>query len=318
MPAFTATAPGKVILFGEHAVVYNRPAIAVPVTQAQARATVTADLRGSLGRVWIDAPAIKLSASLESLSPDHPFNVLFHALRAKLGVTTLPAMRLRIASSLPVAAGMGSGAAVSVAILRAVSAFLGQPLEDTLVCELAFQTEKAYHSTPSGIDNTVITYARPVFFRRGQPLEFLQVVQPFTLIIAQSGIASSTASVVNRVRRAWEQETERYEMLFDRIGAITNLARQHIVLGQPAALGQLMNENHSLLCELGVSCPELDHLVQTAQQAGVLGAKLSGAGGGGNMIALTLLEQAEAHASALLQAGATSVIVTTVQTTPIE
>ena len=318
MPAILASAPGKAILFGEHAVVYGRPAVAVPVTQVQAKASVMADPLGPPGRVHIQAEDIQLESDLADLPVDDPIALVIHGILQALQIDHLPALHLRISSTIPVAAGLGSGAAVSVAILRALATFLGHPLPDETISALAFEVEKKHHGTPSGIDNTVVTYARPIFFTRGQPFEFLQPVEAITLIIADSGVKSLTRSAVTGVREAWQADPYRYEALFDAIGQVSRQARQIITAGSALALGPLMTENHHLLQQLGVSSAELDFLVETALQAGAAGAKLSGGGRGGNMIALAAAEKADTISAALANAGAKRVIISRVNPVPVE
>jgi mevalonate kinase len=313
MPAFTATAPGKIILFGEHAVVYGRPAIAVPVFQVRARAVVIADPRGQPGHVEVEAPDIRLESALDALPRQHPLAAAIRGTASTLGVSTLPACRVRVTSTIPLASGLGSGAAVSVALIRALAAFLGHPLDDERVSALAFEVEKLHHGTPSGIDNTVVTYAKPVFFIRGQPIESFHVAQPFTVVVGDTGIASPTALAVGDLRQAWTADPARYELLFDSAGEIARQARRLIEAGEPGQLGRLMDQNHALLQEMGVSSPELDRLVAAARQAGARGAKLSGAGRGGNMIALVDDEAASAVAAALEAAGAARTIITAVK-----
>lgn len=313
MPAISATAPAKVILCGEHAVVYGRPAIAVPVAEVQARATVFADIRGKPGEVWIDAPDIQLSTRLADLPEKHIMTRLAALVAAELGISRYPALRLRIQSSIPIASGLGSGAAIAVAVIRALTAFLGHPLPAERINALAFETEKVLHGTPSGIDNTVVTYAEPIFFTKGQPFERVQVSMPFTLVIADTGIRSVTAAAVSGVRERWQRDPANYERLFDQIGQVARQARDLIESGQIQELGRCMNNNHALLQQLGVSCPELDQLVEAAREAGAWGAKLSGGGQGGNMIALVHPAQAHTIAAALQSAGATRVLVTTVK-----
>lgn len=313
MPAYTATAPGKIILFGEHAVVFGRPAIAIPVFQVRARAVVTANPRGRHGHVMIEAPDIQLESALDDLPDQHPLAMAIRKTISALGVEGLPACTVRVTSTIPLAAGLGSGAAVSVALIRALGAFLGHPLDDEQVSTLAFEVEKLYHGTPSGIDNSVITYAKPVFFIRGQTLETLQVARPFTVVIGDTGIASPTAVAVGDVRQAWKANPALYEALFDAAGEIARQARRLIETGDPQALGPLMDRNHAVLQEMGVSSPELDRLVAAARQAGAWGAKLSGAGRGGNMIALSDAEAAPSVAAALEALGAARTIITTIQ-----
>ena len=185
MPSISASAPGKIILFGEHAVVYGHPAIAVPVEGVRAKAVVMARPVAPQGSVLIDAPDIGLNAMLADLPPDHAFARLFTALQDHLHIDHFPALHLRVSSTIPIASGMGSGAAIAVAALRAVGTFLGRPLTDEEVSLLAYESEKAYHGTPSGIDNTVIGYTKPVWFVRGQPVQFLPIASSFTLVINQ-------------------------------------------------------------------------------------------------------------------------------------
>jgi len=299
MPAFSATAPGKIILFGEHAVVYGRPAIAVPVDKVRARATVIPEPRAASGSVRIQAVDIGLDQLISELPADNPLAAAVHAVFRAVGIQRSPAFTLRISSTIPQAAGMGSGAAVSVAAIRAVAAFLGRLLTDEQVSDLAYEVEKLYHGTPSGIDNTVITHNMPIYYVRSQPIQLLQVRQSFWLVIGDTGIKSPTSIAVGELRQAWQASPLIYEPLFDRVGEITQLARRSIENGESRDLGPLMDENHTLLQQMGVSSPELDRLCQVARQAGALGAKLSGGGRGGNMIAVAAEENAPQVAQAL-------------------
>lgn len=314
MPAFSASAPGKIILFGEHAVVYGRPAIAVPVRQVQAKAIVMANPLAATGNVLIQAPDVGLEAYLDDLPADHPLVCVIRGVIKTLEIGRLPALTLRINSTIPVAAGLGSGAAVSVAIIRALSAFLGHPLSENTISSLAYEVEKIHHGTPSGIDNSVITYEKPVFYIRDRAIETLRVRYPFTILIGDSGVSSPTAAVVRDVQRAWLAEPEYYERIFDSIGKIAQTSRQVIENGKSASLGSLMNENHVLLQAIGVSSPELDRLVEAARSAGAAGAKLSGGGRGGNMIAAVTRDTTSTVTHALLGAGAKRIITTEIGT----
>jgi mevalonate kinase len=313
MPAITATAPGKIILFGEHAVVYGRPAIAIPLPQVRARAIVTANPIAPTGQVHVQAPDIGLMADLADLPPEHPLAAAIHAVRAALNLPRLPACTIRVTSTIPVAAGLGSGAATSVALIRALSTFCGAPLPDEAVNALAYEVEQLHHGTPSGIDNTVITYEMPVFFVRDQPIQRFAIAREITIVIGDTGHPASTAITVGNVRASWQADPARYEGLFDRIGAITVEGRMALAAGNLQALGDLMNQNHEMLAEIGVSSPQLEQLVVAARAAGALGAKLSGGGGGGNMIALVEPDRATAMAAALEAAGVACTLVTTLR-----
>jgi mevalonate kinase len=312
MPAFSASAPGKVILFGEHAVVYGQPAIAVPVQAVSAKAIITPDIQAPSGRVLIEAAQAGVAGDFSELPESDPLAAAVRAALKELGVSRPPAFKLKVSSTIPMAGGLGSGAAVSVAILRAVSGFLGHPLSEEQVSQLAFEVEKLHHGTPSGIDNTVVTYARPLFFVKEQPVEFLEVAAPFTLLIADSGVSTPTRETVGAVRTAWQAEPERHERIFAQIGELARQARKVLAAGDNEQLGPLMDTNHELLQQLEVSSPELDTLVAAARSAGALGAKLSGGGRGGNIIALVKSGTEKIVSAALVDAGAVRVIETKV------
>jgi mevalonate kinase len=324
-------APGKVILFGEHAVVYGRPALAVPVTQVWAEATIEPAASGA--GLTIHAADLGEEIALRAAPADHPLAAAVRLALAEIrgqGAASFqpdPDWRITVRSTIPIASGMGSGAAVSAAIVRAVVEAAKNESANLQICKsancklqitladvsaLVYEVEKLHHGTPSGVDNTVIAYGQPVYFVRGQAPQPFAIGRPFTLVIADTGIRSPTRIAVGDVWRAWAGEPARFEALFDRIAAVVEAAQLAIAAGGPEALGPLMDENHALLQEIGVSCPELDALVAAARSAGALGAKLSGAGRGGNMIALATMESAPRVAEALVAAGATRVIVTRV------
>jgi len=315
MPAVYAYAPGKVILTGEHAVVYGQPAIAAPVNEVRARASVEANPKAEPGSVFIIAPDIALKTSLADLPRDHPMVTVIQGVQNALGVKRLPALTLKVSSTIPIAAGLGSGAAISVAVSRALSAFLGSPLNDEEVSRLAFETDQYYHGTPSGIDNTVISFGMLVFFMKEQPIELLTNKRDFTLVIADTGEKSHTGEVVGELRQRVQKKSERYHVIFDQIGKLTLAARRAIEHGELNQLGKLFSDNHALLRQLDVSSEKLDLLVKVALDAGALGAKLSGAGQGGNMIALVNEQDAEKIASCLKSAGAVNTIITTIPKT---
>lgn len=304
----TATAPGKIILFGEHAVVYRRPALAVPVKDVGVTATVT-KLMAVPGEIQIEAPGIGLHSSLADLQPNHPLATAIRNTLTAIAVTRPTACSVRIESTIPVAAGMGSGAAVSVAVIRALSEFLGTRLSNEKVNALAFEVERIHHGTPSGIDNTVISFGKPVYFFKGMPVEFVPIGWPFVILIADTGVPSPTRETVAEVRKLWEADSTRLEKVFDRIGILVKEARLAIECGNITALGPLMDENHAQLQELDVSSTELEHLVEAARLNGAQGAKLSGGGRGGNMIALVDIADADRVARALRSAGAVRTII---------
>jgi mevalonate kinase len=305
-----ASAPGKIILFGEHAVVYNRPALAVPVNQVQVDVKVVdSDTPG----IWIDAPMVDLHGELSTLPPDHPIGSVILKVFQHFGISPHPNLQLTITSTIPVAAGLGSGAAVSVALVRALSSFLSRSLTNEQVNQLVFEIEKLHHGTPSGIDNTVITYNMPVFYMKHRPIETFTCGKPFTIVIGDTGVPAPTKESVGDVRRLWLRSENRFEEMFNEIAQISTMARRLIETGHPEHLGELMDHNQEFLKQMTVSSPELDVLVYAARRAGALGAKLSGGGRGGNMIALVEQAAAESVAAALMSAGAKRTIITEIK-----
>lgn len=304
------SAPGKIILFGEHAVVYGRPALAVPVTQVHADVEIAASSRPG---IWIDAPGIDLHSDLNSLPSDHPIAAIIHNFLFLSRISPFPNLDTTITSTIPVASGLGSGAAVTVALTRALSSHLNFPMTDEQVNAFAYEIEKLHHGTPSGIDNTVVTYAKPVYFVKGQPIETFTVGRPFTIVIGDTGISAPTRESVGDVRKLWEADKTKWEGVFDEVGAIAKTARDAIEGGKRKELGGLMDQNHALLQKMTVSSPELDNLVEAARKAGALGAKLSGGGRGGNMIALVEENQTEIVAESLMEAGARNTIITQIK-----
>src|SRR5215216_84208 len=267
-----SSAPGKIILFGEHAVVYGRPALAVPVTQVHADVDVSDSSRAG---IWISAPEVDLHAELNTLPSDHPLASVIHNFLFLGRVTPFPNLEISIDSIIPVASGLGSGAAVTVALARALSSHLDFPMTDEEINAFTYEIEKLHHGTPSGIDNTVITYAKPVYFVKGQPIETFKVGKPFTIVIGDTGISALTKESVGDVRKLWEADKTKWDARFDQVGRIAWKARDAIERGKTQKLGELMNQNHVLLQEMTVSSPELDRLVQAACEAGALGAKMS-------------------------------------------
>ncbi len=309
-----ATAPAKLILCGEHAVVYGRPAIALPLADIRASAMITPAQPG--GGPIIAAPDLGGQWRVAD-RPADPLSGLVMTLIERFGA---PAdVMITIRSAIPIASGMGSGAAIATAITRALLACAGVTLPAQTISELVYESERGYHGTPSGIDNTVVAFEQPIWFqRRPQPpplIEPVQIGAPLTLVVGDSGVRSPTRLPVGALRERWHADPPRYEALFDQVAALVTAVRAALANGAVDAIGPLLNANHELLREMGVSSPELDRLVTAARAAGALGAKLAGAGWGGVMLALTTPDQASGIAEALRAAGAANALITTIAAT---
>lgn len=317
----TESASGKLILFGEHAVVYGRPALAVPLSQMRARATVQAQDKSG---IVIRARDLKRELSVKDAAADDPLATIVRVTLAALGVTGN--LHITVESDIPPASGFGSGAAISTAIVRALAAYFEKTLSRTEISALVYETEKLYHGTPSGIDNSVIAYEEAIRFVRERAPETAgssrgtarAVIRPFAiarsfpLVIANSGIASPTKMTVGDVRRGWEREPARYEAIFDSIGVIVEAAQMAVARGENEALGDLMTQNQRELERIGVSSPEIEDLLAVGLRAGAQGGKLSGGGRGGNVIFYVEEDRVDEVTRALPGAGAVSVIVTRV------
>jgi mevalonate kinase len=303
------SACAKIILCGEHAVVYGRPAIALPLAHLRTRATVAVSDKP----FHICAPDVHAEFDIVDEST-RPLAILS---RLTFELLHRPPARatLTITSDIPASSHLGSSASVAVACARAIAAYCGHELAPADASTLAFEAERVYHGSPSGIDNTVIAYEQPVCYSRSQApgassrYSPISISQSPVLVVGDTGIATPTKMPVGDVRAGWQAEPARYERLFDQIGDVVTAARVALEACDWPQLGALMNANHALLQQLDVSCSELDHLCEAARQAGALGAKMSGGGRGGNMIALARdREHARQLRLALRNAGATRVI----------
>jgi mevalonate kinase len=315
----STSAAGKIILLGEHAVVHGRPAIAVPVSAVRAYADVEAG-SADQGIVIVAADLDRRYRLDDPDAEEHgaPLQTTIRNVLTHLGEENPPPMVITVRSDIPIARGMGSGTAVATAIVRAVSQHLNRYLSAQDISDLVYRTEIIFHGTPSGIDNTVVAFEKPVYFVRDRERRVFWVGRPFDLIIADSGVPSRTRDAIAEVRRRWEADRAHYEQLFDAVGVAVDAGYSAVTEGDIAGLGVLMNRNQQLLRELGVSTPELEHLIDAARNAGALGAKLSGGGMGGCILALVGEASDAAYvreriAAALLMAGAQRVIPTTVR-----
>ena len=272
---------GKIILLGEHAVVYGRPAIALPIPLA-----VEAAIRKGGDGINVVIPRWGVEQKVRVTNPG--FTGIIAQMLKQLGLDK-ENMTIEVFPHIPRAMGLGGSSALAVAIIRAIDHAYKLGLNDGRINELAFECEKAAHGTPSGVDNTVATYGSPLYYQRRdeQPLfSTVKLGQPLELVIGMTGKESLTADTVARVRASWQQYPERYETIFDQIGHLTMSASDAVKSGQLNELGELMNLCHGYLNALQLSTPELEEMIHVARQNGAVGAKLTGGGGGGSMIAL--------------------------------
>ncbi len=274
---------GKVVLLGEHSVVYGRHAIAAPIPLAIRALVEDCDegIHLLIPRWGVEYQLARNPADRRSF--ERPAGVMLD----KLGLSGR-GMRIEVFPEIPRSMGLGGSAAMAVAIVRALDRHFRLGLADDEVNRLAFESEKIAHGSPSGLDNTLACYGRAVVFRAGDPplMEQLNISRPIPAVIGMTGLEGLTARTVGRVREAWQQDRKLYERIFDQIDALVLRGVSAVQDGDLAALGELMNVCHGMLNALQVSTPELEQLVAIAREAGALGAKLTGGGGGGSIIAV--------------------------------
>ncbi len=306
-----ASASAKIILFGEHAVVYGHPAVAIPLQDVRASAAVSIDF--SISSPIIEANDLKIRTRLEDQS--HPDSIvpiiktieLFNERVAKLPKS---GWRLTLWSKIPIGRGLGSSAATSIAVLRALLKAMNKILLPKELIELSFELEKIHHGKPSGIDNTVISLEKPILFRKDREPAAIKPGNIF-FVVGDTGIGKKTADVVSQVAEARNKHTEQYDRIFDQIGQIALEGSRAVKDGDAKKMGHLMNENQALLEKINVSSPELDNLINAARSHGAIGAKLCGAGKGGCMVTVTRdFNTAKIVADQLLKAGAAKSFIT--------
>jgi mevalonate kinase len=198
-------------------------------------------------------------------------------------------IKITLKGNLVAASGIGASAASCVAIARAVSDEFSLHLSDERINEIAFEGERAYHGTPSGVDNTAATYGGLIWFVRDKPnvIERIEVREPIEIVMGNTGKVADTVAVVDGVHERREKQSEKYGKIFRDAEELAYNARRALENFDLKKVGKLMDDNHKLLQTIEVSCKELDFLVELAQDHGAFGAKLTGGGCGGNMVALT-------------------------------
>ncbi len=270
---------GKVILFNEHFVVYGIPAIASAIDKK-----TIAEVKKCQGKEFIihdnreETPGYKkekLEQQKESI----------RLIKKAMGIDEC--IEIWLSGNLRAASGVGASAASCAAIARAIADEFDMHFSDEEINSFAYEGEKAYHGNPSGIDNTCATFGGLVWYEKGKKMELLKIEKPVEIVMGDTGIVANTKKAVEGVRQRKEKYKEKYDKIFEEAKKLVYDARDALLAMDLKKVGRLMNKNHELLREIEVSSKELDFLVEIAREAGAYGAKMTGGGLGGYMVALT-------------------------------
>jgi mevalonate kinase len=277
---------GKVILFGEHFVVHGVPGIVsaidstndAEVKKIPKGIIVRDERKGSKGYA-----EEKKAQQLESID---------RILKAMGMAPKAVSFSIWLGGNLPEFSGLGASAASSVAIARAIAKEYGKKFSDERINAIAYEAEKAYAGTPSGIDNTAATFGGLLWFKKNMSggantIEKLHIREPAEIVIGSTGIVANTKAMVEGVAERKRKHPEKYDTLFEQADALALIGRKALMDFDLKKVGELMNQNHRLLQQIEVSHEKLDFLVKLAMEQGAYGAKLTGGGGGGCMVALT-------------------------------
>jgi mevalonate kinase len=293
---------GKVILFGEHFVVHGVPGIVSAIdstTDAEVKKT------GKSIAVRDERKTAKGYSEEKRLQQLESIDRMLKA----MGIDPKTPLSIWIGGTLPGFSGLGASAASSVAIARAIAEELSMNVPDKRINEVAYEAEKAYAGNPSGIDNTAATFGGLMWFQKNlcggaNTIERISIRKPVEIVIGSTGKVANTKAMVEGVAKRKRGNPQKYDPIFRQAETLAYEGRKALEAYDLKKMGELMNENHRLLREIEVSSRELDLLVDIARKQGAFGAKLTGGGGGGCMVALTpTKELQERVAQAIEQEG---------------
>lgn len=285
---------GKIILIGEHSAVYGKPAIVFPFNDTQVQVTVQAAEKNFLTSRYYIGDLQNAPEQLKSIKQ------LAYKLQTYLHT---PNFHLNITSTIPVARGMGSSAAVAIAITRAFFAWKKQALDRQTLLFFADFSEKIAHGNPSGMDAAAASGDEPIFFEHKQIANFPMNIDAY-LLVADTGVLGQTRAAVKSVAQRLQTFQKETSSIIQELGLLTGQAKEAIITNQPEYLGEVMNQAQTCLKTLTVSNQLLDNFIQFSLENGALGAKLTGGGRGGCFLALTKTkEQAEVLACLLKERG---------------
>jgi mevalonate kinase len=273
---------GKVILFNEHFVVYGVPSIVSAIDRA-----TTSTVEPFKGKGWSLDDRREATPNYKEDKLEQQNESIERILKAAGVDSTKNPIKITLGGDLVAASGIGASAASCVAIARALSDEFNLRFSDERINEIAYEGERAYHGAPSGVDNTAATYGGLIWFVKGRPIELIKIKKLVEIVMGNTGVVTDTKLAVAGVRERKEKYPKKYAKIFKEAEDLAYKARKALESYDLKAVGKYMDENHKQLQAIELSCEELDFLVGIARKHGAIGAKLTGGGLGGNMVALT-------------------------------
>jgi mevalonate kinase len=282
----TASAPGKAILFGEHAVVYGKPAIAMALSKrAQVKVSGRSDEKIDVKIRDLGIRGIINLKNDNIISDSHKKGIFKYVLSSVKKVHCGSGLNICIDVNVPIGGGLGSSAAVTVALIAAVSKYNNKDLEKKEIARLAHEVELEVQNSASTLDTTISTYGGLIYLEKGaKEVISLEVNHDIPVIIAYTDSRGNTAELIETVKIRRNSYPEIIDTIMDSIESVTVEAKEAILQNDKKRIGELMDINHGFLDALGVNTLELSNMVYTARDAGAWGSKITGAGGGGSII----------------------------------
>ncbi|MCH8907683.1 MAG: mevalonate kinase [Candidatus Heimdallarchaeota archaeon] len=315
------SAPGKIILSGEHSVVYGYPALAIAINL---RCEVETELNGDelviesneLNEKFVYSPE-DCNNVFEGKPKTKVDNIAFAALSTLKLVQDSSLLNIHIKSQIPISAGLGSSAAVVVATIASIADLFQKQIPLAEISDLAFEAEKITHGKPSGIDNSIATHGGLIHFENGN-IENKVITNHIPIIIGNSQIARDTKILVAGVAELRRANPDIINPVIKTMGKLTLELEEAVLSIDIDKIGELFDINQGLLDSIGVGHSKLSQMIWMARKFGAIGAKLTGAGGGGCMIAITKTDEEASDVASKMEASGLSIISTQMSKTGVK